>query len=270
VSEPPGLEFGGLRAFAQFIGWSRSGTTLIGSLLNAHPRVVIAQELDVASRVAAGVQRERLLGEIVESEAAFARGGRRWNGYSYALPGGSRRSAAGPLVLGDKKAAGTTEMLMRRPGILAETEALVGLPLRLVCVVRNPFDVVATLSRHLDTDLPSWHRPPPEPAIVSATDWYLRLAEAIDGILAERSGQFHVLHLERVIAEPWDELRRLYGFLGLGPVDEGLLDACAEIVFARPRTTRGRADWPLAAQNRLEAAIGRFAFLSPYRPTLAA
>lgn len=270
MSGSPGPDLGGVRAFAQFIGWSRSGTTLIGSLLNAHPRVVISQELDVASRVAGGVDRERLLREIVESEAAFARGGRRWNGYSYALHEGAERTAAGPLVVGDKKAAGTTEVVMRRPGILGETEALLSLPLRLVCVVRNPLDVVATLSRHLETDLPAWHRPPPQPAIVAATDWYLRLAETVDGVIAERTGEVHVLHLERVIAEPQAGLRRLYGFLDLDPVGEGLLDACAEIVFARPRTTRDETRWPLAERARLEAAIERFAFLSPYRTTLAA
>lgn len=224
----------------------------------------------MSSLVAAGIDRERLLREILVSETAFARGGRRWNGYSYTLPGDAERPGVGPLVLGDKKAAGTTELLMRRPAILAETEALVGAPLRLVCVVRNPLDVIATLSRHLDTDLPSWHRPPPRPAIVSATDWYLRLAEIIEGVLAELTERVHVLHLERLIAEPQAELRRLYGFLEAGHVDEGLLDACAEIVFARPRTTRGQAEWSPAQRARLEDAIERFAFLSPYRATLAA
>jgi hypothetical protein len=270
VSGSSGHHLGELRAFCQFIGWSRSGTTLIASLMNAHPRIVISQELDASSLVAAGVSRKRLLRAILESESAFARGGRRWNGYSYAVPRSSPRAAVEPFVLGDKKAAGTTEVLMQRPDILAETEALVGLPLRLVCVVRNPFDVVATLSRHLDTDLPPWHQPPPGPPIVAATDWYLRLAQTIEGVLTGSSGRAHVLHLERVVAAPQAELRHLFGFLALGEVDEDLLEACARVVFARPRTTRGEAEWPAEQRARLEAAIERFEFLAPYRTTLAA
>jgi hypothetical protein len=258
-----------LRAFCQFLGWSRSGTSLVGSLLNAHPRVVIAHELDASARIGGGASRERVLAEILAREAGFARGGRIWNGYSYAVSGAGQDESERPLVLGDKKAGGTAEALMQRPGLLGETEELLGVPLLLVTVVRNPFDVVATLSRHLDDDLPPWAERPGGP-VTTAIDWYVRIAEVVAGVLAERPGRIRLVHLEQLIADPRGELRSLFEFLEVG-ADERTIDACAEIVFERPHQSgEDLAGADAAGRARLEAALERYEFLAPYRPgTLA-
>jgi hypothetical protein len=94
------------------VGSSRSGTTLVGSRLNAHPRALVAHEFDAATVIAHGTTRERLLDAIIAGETEFACGGRRWNGAPYEVRGAGHGSWASPLVIGDKKAGGTMSRRM--------------------------------------------------------------------------------------------------------------------------------------------------------------
>src|SRR5512134_3319196 len=52
----PGL-FGEVRDYVMFLGHARSGGTLAGALLDAHPNAIIGDEVDVFQYVNAGFER---------------------------------------------------------------------------------------------------------------------------------------------------------------------------------------------------------------------
>lgn len=258
---PLGLARAELRCFCQFVGWSRSGTTLVGALLDAHPEILIGQELDAAARVLEGAGREEILRGVVEREREFARSGRRWNGYAYDVHDVARADLSGVRVVGDKKAAGTTEAAMQEPDVLARLERVVGLPLRLLAVVRHPLDAIASLSAHLDTDLPPWH--PPEGApLDAALDWYLRLCAVVDEIAADRH-RVHFVHLEHLAADPADALGGVIEFLGAAAPGEEYL-ARARDLIGPPRRAREDVAWTAGQRERVDEAIARHGFLAPY------
>lgn len=252
--------------FCQFIGWSRSGTTLLGSLLNAHPGILIAQEADVSSLVAHGADRAEVLAELLAREADFAARGREWNGYDYrvAAPVGATARSAGLSVIGDKKAAGTIEIEALHPGTLARVADTVGLPLRLLCVTREPRDTIATLSRHLAGDTPPWFTSGSDP-LEAATDWFLLLATLTQQVLDSRPAPVHVTSLERLTADPRGELTRALAFLGIDDAAEDYLGRCAAIVKPRPRRAAAAIDWPAALHDRIDRAVAALPILRDQR-----
>ncbi|KAL9978240.1 hypothetical protein ACROYT_G015735 [Oculina patagonica] len=68
--------------------------------------------------------------------------------YSYNVPGAWQGTFNGKLkVIGDKKGGGTTMELTEKPekfSILKELNETVGIPLKFLHVIRNPFDVIST------------------------------------------------------------------------------------------------------------------------------
>ena len=59
-----------------------------------------------------------------------------------------------PQVIGDKKASVTTARLHHEKGLhdLRKLEKVLGIPIKLINVIRNPFDNIATICRRLDVN----------------------------------------------------------------------------------------------------------------------
>ena len=255
--------------FCQFFGWSRSGTTLVGSLLNAHPAVLIGQEADASLLVARGAGRDEVLVEIDRRDREFAALGRQWNGYDYTVGGGSSTTLQHPRrgeplrVVGDKKAAGTVEVEAVSPGTLALLQQTMGLPLRLVCVTRNPCDTIATLSGNLHTDTPDWFAKRDDP-VEDAVDWYLLLASLAQRIVDSGVAPVLLTSLESVVAAPAEEMRRILAFLGIADPSPEYLAECAAVVA--PRRRRPSADLHLSEDSlgRLDRAVRSLPILQRY------
>ena len=94
-----------VRAFLVFVGHPRSGHSLVGSLLDAHPRMVVSHELDVLKYVAAGYRRDQLLTLVLEHARVNVAAGRTSWGYSYAVPGQWQGRYRDLAVVGDKRGA---------------------------------------------------------------------------------------------------------------------------------------------------------------------
>ena len=74
--------FKNINTFCLFLGYSRSGHSLVGSLLDAHPNVIIGHEVDVLYLSQKGYSRDQILSIILENSKIFAKVGRGWSGYS--------------------------------------------------------------------------------------------------------------------------------------------------------------------------------------------
>jgi hypothetical protein len=89
--------FDSVESYAMFIGYPRSGHSLIGALLDAHPNAAIAHELDVLKYVKEGYSREQIDPLLLENSRRYTESGREWNGYRYEVAGqwqGGTRSCA--------------------------------------------------------------------------------------------------------------------------------------------------------------------------------
>src|SRR5437016_14440476 len=73
--------------FCLFVGYPRSGHSLVGALLNAHRHAVVAHELDVMRYVTGGYSREEIYRLLLWKDGRFQSKGRSHNGYDYTVPG---------------------------------------------------------------------------------------------------------------------------------------------------------------------------------------
>ena len=138
---------GGVETFFLVLGYARSGSTLVGSLLDAHPNMVVADEADILRYVHPGVSRRQLFAIILERDRQFAHVDRRWHGFDYSVPGGSQGRFTTLRVVGDKHAGRATRRLWRDPKLLGRLRAVVRVPIRVLHVTRNPFDNIASVAQ---------------------------------------------------------------------------------------------------------------------------
>jgi hypothetical protein len=247
-------QYADIAAFCAFLGYARSGHTLLAALLDAHPDAVIANELDAFAVIKAGFPRVALFHMIRENARAFGEGGAEWTGYSYEVPGGWQGRVRTMRVVGDKKAALSTRRLHNNRWLLERTRRVTGVPLRLIHVVRDPFDHVGARIRHKKGD---WS---PERVMTQLFELYDAVEE-----LQTRARPGEILHLrhEDLIADPRREIERCREFLGLAP-EPAWLDAAAGLVLPKPRGGRERIEWTDERRAAIEERIARHEFLSDY------
>jgi hypothetical protein len=244
--------FDALEAFVCFLGYPRSGHTLVGSLLDAHPEVLVAHELDVLRFVRPWIPRTALLGLLARSEARFARRGFEWQGYDYRVPGQWQGRVSRLRVAGDKRGRATTERLHHDPALLDRLRRKLGVPVRFVHVVRNPYDNITTMARRAHGDLALAAR---------------RYFELCDGVAAVRArlapGEILDVRHEDVVADPRGALARLCAFVGVEP-DDAYLEACASVVFPSPRRSRHDGPWTPALVSEVAERAAAYPFLAGY------
>ncbi len=141
----------------------RTGHSLVGSLLDAHPRAVVANEFDVLGWVRDKTQdaaqtndalRVELFDRLLGNSMACAGENRVQGGYAYHVPGQWQgRWDGSVLILGDKKGGTSTRMFLSAFdaswSLLVRLQEIVRVPLRIVHVVRNPFDTITTAFLHI-------------------------------------------------------------------------------------------------------------------------
>ncbi len=238
-----------------FIGYPRSGHSLIGSLLDAHSEVVLAHELDLFRYVEARFSREALTALLVDSSRRFTARGREWTGYSYAVPGSAQGSYETLRVLGDKMGGSTTLRLGAAPELLDRLRDTFEVPVKVLHIVRNPFDNIATLTRREQVG----------PTLDANLAHYRRLCE-INADLSDRiPAEDHLeLRHETLLKSPRETLRRLVEHIGR-VADEDFLDRTTALVSPSPHRSRERIQWSAEARAAVEAMIEQFRFLRGYR-----
>ena len=235
-----------------FIGQARSGSTLVGALLTAHPEVAIAHELDALKYVQRGISRNQLFALLLRHDRMFIEHGAHAQEFHYLVPNQWQGRFQKLKVIGDKRAAKTSMRLRESPELLGRLRDLVQLPLRMVHLVRNPFDNITTMSRRSGQSLPQTID-----RYFVQTDGNARLVQTCD-----RSELITMRH-EDLIARPKENLKRLVEFIGLR-ADEQYLNDCAGILYEAPSKTRQKVAWTEELIDQVQSRIAKYPFLQGY------
>ncbi len=244
--------FQAVETFCLFLGHARSGHSLVGALIDAHPQAIIAHELNALRYVEAGFDRSQIYAMILRNSQAHARAGRQWTGYSYAVPGQWQGRAQQIRVIGDKRGRATSLTLNRQPDLAERLQSTVRDRVRFVHVVRNPFDNISTMARRNQKSLS--HN----------IQTYFLICEAVQGI-KERSDGSSVLSLrhESFINSPVESLQQVCDHLSLACHDD-YAHACSQIIYQSPHQSREKIEWPSEGRARVDEGIARFDFLDGY------
>ncbi len=247
-----GNAFDNVETFFIFVGYPRSGHTLVGSLLDAHPEIVCGHELSVLKYVRIGFSKKQIFFLLNHRSRSFTRGGRRWSGYSYQVPGQWQGRSDRVRIIGDKKGGGSTYRLKSNPEALKRLDQVVNLQTCFIHVIRNPYDNITTLSRNHDLTLDG------------AIDEYFSLCDTVLWFKekVDNARIFEMRH-ETFVSDPEKWLGRLCHFLGAEP-SETYLKACAGIVFPSPKQTRRQLPWSPGQIQRVEKRMTAIPYLIGY------
>jgi hypothetical protein len=236
-----------------FVGYPRSGHTLVGSLLDAHPNIIISNGVDPLQYLERGFAPPQLFCLYFKQSKRFARTDRRSGGYSYVVPNQWHGRFSTLKVVGDKSGDLLTARLREKPGQLDELLQSSRVEHKFLHVIRNPFDNIATCSARNNISLSA------------AIDYYFSLCETV-AAARRKVGEADWLDIwhESLIEDPRLWLVRLLDFLGQQPTDEYLRD-CASIVYKEPNKSRYTAPWTPQLIARVETEARKYRHLSAYR-----
>lgn len=290
--------------FLLFVGYPRSGHSLVGSLLDAHPQMVIAHEYNAFNKIAIpGMEPDTFLKGIL-SNAVACRPARFQAGYNFTVPGQWQGRWREPVkVVGDKRGGGTTRSILYSKNFseaiaqLHHLEQLLAMRTKLLHVVRNPFDQIATevLRSWWATTFPQraydgavvkarFGPAAGKPLSCQDTDWseyrpshlrrlwmrareFFQLAAVNHLLLLEDHLDTVVLHTEQFIISPQAELRRLCLVLGVTCTAD-YLEAAASVVDSGHTGTSHLVVWPAVLADRFPACIASFPWLASQYPSL--
>lgn len=277
-------EVDGVEAFVFFVGWQRSGHSIIGSLLDGHPDVLIAHELFLFSNLPQFIFMEdakaQLFRVLYLSSLRASKSGARSKhhnekGYNLHLANSWQGSFRKLRVIGDKTAGDVTNSFSHDPimfrYLLKRLSEIVGVPLKVINVVRNPFDMVATLTlyrgsnvknvkvhatetdKYNNTDLLEW-----------STNVILRKAKALYEIEKKNyNWSFTRLYSEDFIGDPKATMAALCTFLGI-ECTEKYLQQCEDKTFSSVSKSRHLIVWNPYIVADINRVIQTLPFLRRY------
>ena len=243
--------FSKLEAIILFIGYSRSGHSLVGSLLDAHPEILVSHELHLMKHLLSGTSTDKLAESMVINSAIFNQNGREYTGYDYSINGQYQGNVKTLKILGDKKGNGTIRLIRKYP----ETFSLLNkfnLPIKFIHVIRNPYDNISTRAKRNNTSLHF------------AAKGYFANMEVISRIAQNTTFEIQHVFLEDLIYKPEATLNYLIMSLNLEKPTENYIKACKERLFSEPKETRFDYFWHPSLVNFVAEKIKRYEFLERF------
>ena len=294
VELPPEI-ISGIKKLVLFVGYGRSGHSIIGSLMDTHPHVVVSHEFHLLENLPNASDthwKSHLFNSIYQKSARDVTRGRAYakKGYTLGVKGLWQGRFDGYIeVIGDKGAGRiTTDYLEDKKQVrrhYSELKKRVEIPIRVIHVLRNPFDMISTATVILNTD-PSNLRHlkraysslrEHEPAIQKYNrtdildlwidDMFVRfdaVLEMIDTIF----GKENVLEVHNcdLVADPRHALSRIFEFLDVDAT-EHYLSVCSEKVFKSVSRSRNTVVWSSGQIERAERRMKKYAMLNRYNFT---
>lgn len=250
--------FRDVRIYCMFVGHARSGHSIVGALLDAHPNVVLPDEVDVLEYLAAGFNRDQIYRLLLARSQKQARKGRTKGGrdgkvYSYLVPNQWQGRFHRIQVIGHSKAGMSTQRLGKDLGLLQCLQATMkDVEVRLLLTLRNPYDNISTMMLRGNLSFPE------------AFDRYFSNCATLTAIeqRIDRSALLMVKH-EDLILQPEQCLTKICWFLELEAPDDYLRD-CASILYASPAKSRAKVQWDTAMIQAVRDGIEQYGFLQGY------
>lgn len=283
----PPRTFRRVKYFVQFMSFPRSGHSLIGSLLDAHPRAIISHELDTMGLIKKNLPERSIYGLIKKNSKEFTEHGRFWNGFSYTVPKQPHGHSDELRVIGDKKGDWAVRWCDKDPPLLSRLRTRFKATPRWLLVTRNPMDNIATLSLRKNRTYDKLRI-----NIQSSENFKTELkrqqesggisAEARDDMISdygnlcstiskmrENIPQNELLHIvyENFCFNPEKELARICDFLEIDTQADYLKDS-ASIVRPTLNKSRNRVIWTDRQLEQVTRIVKKHEFLQCYAPEL--
>ena len=272
--------------FVFFIGYSRSGHSIIASIIDAHPNAILAHEFDIFGKLATDdkyLNKSYLFNALYrdsykEAVTGWRSGNSTFRRKGYSLMLNSSESWQGKFrtlkVIGDKAGGHTSRfyrdqsaVFQRKYHSLVDT---VLVPVHVIHVVRNPFDIIATRLLYRYSSVKG------QKAQFNSTTKLKDVTRTnnIFNVLSSEVKAVHdmikicnltvlEIHNEDFILNPKKEVKKVCEFLGLSCFDR-YLKMCEQAAYKSISRTRDAVEWSEKMERRVNRSILQFRSFQRY------
>ena len=250
--------FNDVKAYTLFIGHARSGHSFFGAMLDAHPNMVIADEVDSLSYLESGFTRDQIYSLILASSSELAqkhrdKDGRDGSTYSYHIPNQWQGRFEDLQVIGDTKAGKSTYRLDRNPVLLDRLRDSIGrADLKVIHITRNPFDNISTSMLRSGR------------TFGNSIELYFDRCKALSTVRKRlNNDELLTLRQEDIINNPRLALESTCRFLNV-EIIPGYVDDCVKVVYQSPSQTRSKVEWSYELIELVQRKLNNYDFLTGY------
>jgi hypothetical protein len=288
-----------IKQFVFFVGYARSGHSIIGTLLDAHPHIIISNEFNlfdqfsVLDEAPLSTWKENLFNLIYRrsrKDLKWSRSEQR-KGYDLKVDGLWQGKFNHYIeVIGDKSGDITTraynedsETFLRNYWKL---KSEVSVPLRIIHTVRNPFDIVSTSvvinsvnrtrfkelkrifvpnSSHTDVERRyTINKFNNTSKVHGHVNIFFKRIDAVTKLI-DIFGRENVLDVHNcdLVSNPRATLSKILNFLGVAATHH-YMDACAAKVFKSPSRSRNMVVWTPEQISEMEDRMSDYQVLDRY------
>ena len=250
-------QFKDVHSYCMFIGQNKSGVSMVGALLDAHPDVIISDEADALEYVRAGFSRSQIFHILLRQSHKEARKGRitarRLQPYSYHVPGQWQGKYRTLRVIGDSTAGSSTRTFGIYPNLLEQIKLTMrGVDIKFIQVIRNPYDPISAMMVRSGR------------SFENAIETYFSYCETLMKLRKQlEPSQLLSVRYEDFVHGKETKLKELCQFLGL-QAEPDYLKACTGILHDAPETSRQWIKWDDGHITQVAAEISRYDFLNGY------
>lgn len=254
-------EISAVEKFVFFVGYGRSGHSIVGSLLDAHPNVIIAHEYNLFRKWKGNKYQNRsfLYNELYRNSYNNAEKGWRSSmknqkGYTLAVKESWQGSFQELFVIGEKSGAVTAQTYDNDPfmflEILKQLRNTVQVPIRVIHVVRNPYDMISTRLLYADGNTR-------KTKVKSSVDMKytslrnlsqhvnrtIHVIQNVHELFSNCSLTTLDVHLADLVVNPEHVMNNLCMFIGV-KCSRDYLKKCLDKIYNRQSQTRYMVEWP--------------------------
>lgn len=240
-----------------FVGQTKSGCSMVGGLLDAHPNIIISDEVDILQYVDKGFRQDQLFHLILHASRREQMKGRvtarRLVPYSFLVSDQWQGSYTTLNVIGDSTAGKSTQKIAANPNLIQELRGIMdGKQIRFIQVIRNPFDPMTVMMIR------------GKRSFENALGHYFEDCDTLKQFCSNLDlDELYSVRYEDFVCSPSDQLTDLCNFLGT-EANDGYLESCTRIIKNAPERTRDLIEWKPEWIERVEEKIDQYDFLEGY------
>ena len=281
--------FDSVKKLLLFVGWPRSCHSFVGSILDGHPHILVADEYFLMTKLRTGqlpIQRDDIFRALYNSSTSSienAKGIRaiteRMKGYSLIFEDLMQGKFEDHIdIIGDKGGAHLSMLLFNNTYNISKTFGILRKQLRVdiyvIRVVRNPYDNIATQSTYrcqcglvkklkdMKTLGNKLLLQVPKTAIDGSAMGYFRLYFASEKVKAAADKTIDI-HCSDLINNPREEIIKLCNFLEV-QCSEDYISKCASHVFTEESHTSKLINWPPEVKESIQSRLDSIPLFKAY------
>ena len=274
----------GVEKFVFFVGYPRSGHSIIGSVMDAHPDIVIAHEYflfsECASQLKVGASifknKTQLFNELyknsyLSSKCGWRSDGNTSKGYSLDVGNQWQGKFHQLRVIGDKSGGSATNFMQYKKGneCLDQMVGSLNMSIIAVHVVRNPYDMIATnilyqlsvVKATKASDLMHRKVRPDTTVLLSNTKRLFSQALAVKAV--SKKVTVVEIHIEDYIKDPRSCVLEICNALEV-PCPQDYVEECYQKAYRNVSRSRDLIEWEPGILRRIQERMKEFPFFCGY------